>query len=103
MGPHQLRSWADPHDYMDFDLLTLVQGSGAEPMIETLLSGGEVKVGSTKAALYANDLSFQKGYLPVFEEQDGRYLLCADAVIALRHLFQSETWLTRDRSKSRIL
>lgn len=101
MGPHPLRSWVPPHEFMNFELMGIIQSSGAEETIEKINNGETTPDTPNRAVEMANEFALRKGYTPIFEHKDNSLGIASDAAVAIKNLYNSKTWANRDRSQTR--
>ena len=101
MGPHQPRSLEEPHDLRDFDLMVVFQASGCESIALRLLRGIHIRPDEHELAEIANALAQEKGYSPIFNVSPEEVRLLSDARPAVEALFESQTWLQRDVTRTR--
>jgi hypothetical protein len=101
MGPHQLRSLGELHEFREFDLMVIFQASGCEGMALNLLEGRPISTNEHLTAEIANDLAQQKGYAPIFDLSGPREQLFSDARSAVEALFNSSIWRERDTTRTR--
>ncbi|GAB3564550.1 hypothetical protein GCM10027405_20810 [Arthrobacter alkaliphilus] len=83
--------------------MVILQVSGCEHIAERVISGDPVSTEEKSVLEIANDLAKQKGYLPLFDLTDGNARISENAGPELAKFFESEEWLTRNRSSTRRL